>query len=71
MRWSAMPSSARDELSRIHRDIREYEEFRVDKQFFINARRVLLSILARNLDKDYAEVSDTRVVREINNIVGR
>lgn len=70
MRWSAMPSSARDELSRIHRDIREYEEFRVDKQFFINARRVL-SILARNLDKDYAEVSDTRVVREINNIVGR
>lgn len=70
MRWSAMPSSARDELSRIHRDIREYEELRVDKQFFINARRVL-SILARNLDKDYAEVSDTRVVREINNIVGR
>lgn len=71
MRWSAMPSSARDELSRILRDIRGYEELRVDKQFFINARRVLLSILARNLDKDYAEVSDTRVVREINNIVGR
>lgn len=71
MRWSAMPWSARDELSRILRDIRGYEELRVDKQFFINARRVLLSILARNLDKDYAEVSDTRVVREINNIVGR
>lgn len=66
-----MPSSTRDKLSGIHRDIRGYEEFRVDKQFFINARRVLLSILARNLDKDYAEVSDTRVVREINNIVGR
>lgn len=28
-----------------------------------------VSILARNRDEDYAEVRDTRVVREINNIV--
>ena len=45
---------------------------RVDKQFFLSAPGALaVSILARNLGEDYAEVSDTRVVREINNIVGR
>ena len=40
--------------------------------FFLSAPGALaVSILARNLGEDYAEVSDTRVVREINNIVGR